>query len=151
MLLFDGIEESSEVGDVPSAAANQGSMDGEAAQQAQVNGSAAAKSRCATAADLKRTLVAQDFRCALSGQELTLDNVTIDHIRPIAEGGDDSAGNLQLVERDVNRMKGTLSLNRFVRLCCLVARWHEAVRPVGTSRANEEQGQVGRVVSPYGS
>ena len=67
----------------------------------------------------------QNQKCQLSGIDLTFDsdlkirdnNLSVDRI--------DSSigyieGNVQLVHKDINMMKGTLSQERFIELCKLV-------------------------------
>jgi len=65
----------------------------------------------------------QDFRCSLSGVVLLPDIATLDHKIPVAEGGGHSIENLQVVHSAINRMKGTMSCDEFVRWCKLVAMW----------------------------
>lgn len=70
-----------------------------------------------TAKRLKVMLEMQGYQCAISGIELTVDNIELDHIIPLAEGGDHVMSNVQLLCRDVNRMKGTLNQSEFVNMC----------------------------------
>lgn len=76
-----------------------------------------------------RLLVAQGFRCALSGLEISItrrthrgksDNTAsldrIDSGKPYEEG------NLQWLHKDVNKMKFDLPQARFLELCRLVVR-----------------------------
>ena len=63
----------------------------------------------------------QEFRCALSGRQLTPSNCALDHIRPFSSTRDHSLDNLQFLDEDVNRAKGLLSTEAFVRLCIDVA------------------------------
>ena len=77
-----------------------------------------------TTMNLKRLLLKQENKCALSGIELTVENIELDHIIPLADGGSHSMENVQLVCREINRMKGVLSDARFVELCKKVA-WRE--------------------------
>lgn len=67
--------------------------------------------------DIVRILESQQYRCAYTGDELTPDNVSADHLVPVAMGGAHGIENIRLVIRDVNRMKGTMSLDEFVALC----------------------------------
>jgi len=62
------------------------------------------------------------FKCALSGIELTPDNFCIDHIQPLADGGTNHIENLQCVHPLINKMKGTMSNQQFIELCKAVAR-----------------------------
>jgi hypothetical protein len=62
--------------------------------------------------------------CALSGIELTPQTVSLDHIVPLAEGGADDMGNVQLVHAIINSMKGLMSQADFVKWCRLVSDRH---------------------------
>lgn len=75
------------------------------------------------AAQIKAKLVKSDYRCALSGEPLSVDSFAIDHIRPIAEGGTDESSNLQCVSAKINKAKGTMSNEEFVAMCVSVAAW----------------------------
>lgn len=63
----------------------------------------------------------QKYLCALSGRPLTVENVSADHITPISMGGTNTIDNIQLVCRDINYMKGTMSMGEFVSACVDVA------------------------------
>ena len=56
----------------------------------------------------------QKLKCAISGIKLTKDNLSIDHIIPLSKGGTSDLFNLQIVDKDVNIMKGTLLINDFL-------------------------------------
>jgi 5-methylcytosine-specific restriction endonuclease McrA len=71
--------------------------------------------------DLAEMLEKQRYRCALSGERLTSDNVALDHIVPVSEGGGFTVENSQLVTKAVNRAKHTMAQNDFVKLCESVA------------------------------
>ncbi len=63
-------------------------------------------------------LVAQDYRCALTGVPLVPGrNASLDHIVPKASGGSHEVANLQWVTTPVNWAKGVLSVGEFVALC----------------------------------
>lgn len=47
-------------------------------------------------------------RCALCGRKLTLDEMTLDHIEPLAMGGADAVENLQACCLACNRFKGSV-------------------------------------------
>ena len=61
------------------------------------------------------------FKCALSGIELSPDNFCIDHVKSLADGGTNHVNNLQCVHPVINRMKGTMSNEQFVDMCKKVA------------------------------
>lgn len=67
--------------------------------------------------ELCELLEKQDYRCALTGRELTPDDIAVDHIIPISCGGDFSIKNSQLVSKSVNRAKHTMSQEEFITLC----------------------------------
>jgi DNA-binding CsgD family transcriptional regulator len=74
-------------------------------------------------AALLELIETQEYRCALSGVELTPDTAALDHIVPRADGGEHVLSNVQWLHGDVNRAKGTLSNEEFVKLCRRVAGW----------------------------
>ena len=74
-----------------------------------------------TLGELRRILEAQEYRCALTNEQLTPDNFALDHIVPLAEGGDFSESNCQIVTVDVNRAKHTMSQKSFIEMCVRVA------------------------------
>lgn len=74
------------------------------------------------AADLQSILETQRYKCALSGRTLTPENCTLDHRVPLARGGTHSIDNWHLVTDEVNRAKGTMTIEEFVAMCCDVAR-----------------------------
>lgn len=74
----------------------------------------------ARSSDLMNLIKSQNFKCALTGIELTPDTANLDHRLPRKHGGSDAVGNLQWILDDVNRMKGSLTQDEFIRLCGLV-------------------------------
>ena len=69
--------------------------------------------RVATVKEILELIEAHDYRCALTGVELTTENAALDHIVPVADGGGSEIENLMPVHREVNRMKDQLSLEDF--------------------------------------
>jgi len=67
-----------------------------------------------------RILEFQNYRCALTGRELTPETAVLDHINPISRGGEHSARNIWVLHKDVNMAKGKLLLDEFYELCRLV-------------------------------
>jgi 5-methylcytosine-specific restriction endonuclease McrA len=63
----------------------------------------------------------QQYRCALTGVELTTETVSLDHIKPVHKDGADDMSNVQLVHSTINAMKGTLAQDEFVEWCKLVS------------------------------
>jgi 5-methylcytosine-specific restriction endonuclease McrA len=68
-----------------------------------------------------RLLEYQHYRCALTGRELTPETSALDHIIPIRCGGVHVIENTQVLHSDVNRAKGALTNDEFIRLCREVA------------------------------
>ena len=64
-----------------------------------------------------RLLDYQECRCALTGRPLTPDLASLDHITPIRVGGEHAIENTQVLHRDVNRAKGSLTNDEFLHLC----------------------------------
>lgn len=65
----------------------------------------------------------QRFRCALTGRLLTPQTAALDHIVPIRCGGGHVIENTQVLHKDVNRAKGSLTNEEFVALCREVMQW----------------------------
>jgi hypothetical protein len=65
----------------------------------------------------------QRRRCALTGRPLIPEDATLDHKLPVSRGGEHSLGNIQILHRDVNRAKSTLTNTEFITLCREVVAW----------------------------
>lgn len=74
-----------------------------------------------TQAQLLRLLEKQEYRCALTGVELSPETSALDHKTPRASGGTNTIENVWFVLDKVNKMKGTLEIDEFIKLCKLVA------------------------------
>lgn len=83
----------------------------------------------------------QNFRCAISGRELTPETASLDHISPLARGGKHEMGNVWVVDHQINTAKGTLSVEEFIALCFDVVRHQEAAR--GSLTPSEFGGKQG--------
>jgi 5-methylcytosine-specific restriction endonuclease McrA len=59
----------------------------------------------------------QQYRCALTGRDLTPETASLDHIVPVCRGGEHHIVNTQVLEYSVNRAKGTLTNEEFIVLC----------------------------------
>jgi len=81
-----------------------------------------------TATEIMKLLERQQFRCALSGRELTPATASLDHIVPLAKGGSHTIDNLWVVDQQINIAKGTLPLDEFLRVCAEVIR-HQQDNP----------------------
>jgi 5-methylcytosine-specific restriction endonuclease McrA len=75
--------------------------------------------------DLYRLAKKQKCRCALTGDKLTRDNISVDHITPLSKGGNNVVENLRLVTYDVNIVKNSLSDLEFLTICKNVVRHNE--------------------------
>lgn len=64
--------------------------------------------------DIWKIAKKQKLRCAISGLKLTLDNISLDHIKAISDGGTNTIDNLQLVDYRINLMKRELSMEVFL-------------------------------------
>jgi DNA-binding CsgD family transcriptional regulator len=86
----------------------------------------------ATSAELMRLIEKQNYKCALSGVDLTPKVAEVDHIIPRSKGGSDHISNLQWVHKRINRMKGAMSNQTFIQTCKLVACIADPPSGVGT-------------------
>jgi 5-methylcytosine-specific restriction endonuclease McrA len=75
----------------------------------------------ATATELKALLDVQQYCCALSGLPLTPEDAALDHIVAVSDGGTHEVNNLQWLNAEVNRMKGSMSQSRFIAIVKLIA------------------------------
>lgn len=78
----------------------------------------------ATAENLMGLIKLQEYRCQLSGLLLEPSTAALDHKIPISSGGLDSIENLQWVNSDVNKAKGSMSQEAFIAMCKRVASWN---------------------------
>lgn len=83
------------------------------------------QSQRASAGELMQILKDQEYKCALTGRDLVPEKSELDHIIPKKKGGSDLAGNFQWVTTKINRMKGTMTNEEFIRVCGDV--WRKAV------------------------
>jgi 5-methylcytosine-specific restriction endonuclease McrA len=72
---------------------------------------------------LLELLEQQNYRCALSGEELTPETASLDHKTPITRGGSNHISNIQIVTQHVNAAKGTMTVEEFVAVCRKVAEY----------------------------
>ena len=70
-----------------------------------------------TAKRIRQLIENQEFRCAMTGIELCPDDANLDHVVPIAAGGEHVMGNVQVVHKVINQMKSTLPKNDFINWC----------------------------------
>ena len=81
------------------------------------------RQRAVSTADLLNLLEAQRYRCALSGRLLEPANAAMDHVLPVSRRGRHSIENIQLLEKAVNRAKGTMTNDEFLAMCRDVVAW----------------------------
>ncbi|MCC7408097.1 MAG: hypothetical protein IT442_08495 [Phycisphaeraceae bacterium] len=72
-----------------------------------------------------RLLEAQQYRCALTGRCLTPQSAALDHVVPVRFGGEHLIQNAQVLHKDVNRAKGSLTNEEFIGMCREVVRWSD--------------------------
>ena len=73
-----------------------------------------------TTANVLQLLEYQRYRCALTGRELEPTTASLDHIVPVRSGGEHAIENTQVLHKDVNRAKSTMTNEQFIQLCCEV-------------------------------
>jgi 5-methylcytosine-specific restriction endonuclease McrA len=78
--------------------------------------------------ELRQLIERQGYRCALTGIDLEPETAELDHVVPVSDGGNHSITNLQVLHKAVNRMKGAMSNDEFVRWCKMVAGSNDAPR-----------------------
>lgn len=59
----------------------------------------------------------QQYRCALTDRKLTPEFAALDHITPIRCDGQHVIENTQVLHKDVNRAKGSMTNGEFIRMC----------------------------------
>lgn len=92
-----------------------------------------------TSAQLLQLVEDQEYCCALTGDSIEeAKDASLDHINPKSNGGGDEIENLQWVLREINDMKGTLTQERFIELCCKVADYHRTP-PTGPALGSSER------------
>jgi 5-methylcytosine-specific restriction endonuclease McrA len=79
-----------------------------------------------TALDLWSLAKKQGLRCPISGEKLTIENISVDHIIPRSKGGTNILENLRLVTRAVNTAKHTMSDAEFFSFCQNIVNHHIA-------------------------
>ena len=78
----------------------------------------------AAASQLMQAIKNQQYRCALSGVEISPKTAELDHKTALSEGGSNLIDNLQWLDANVNRAKGTMSQDEFITMCRRVTEWN---------------------------
>ena len=82
----------------------------------------------ATAKRLRKMVDRQGYRCYLSGRLLEPETASADHMLPTSRGGTHAIDNICVVDRDINRAKGTQTISEFVAMCREVVAWMDGER-----------------------
>lgn len=82
----------------------------------------------ATAKRLRKMLERQGYRCYLSGRPMEPETASPDHMLPVSRGGTHAIDNICIVDRDINRAKGTQTISEFVAMCREVVGWMDGGR-----------------------
>ncbi|GBF44517.1 HNH endonuclease [Leptospira ellinghausenii] len=72
------------------------------------------------AGHIRTLLHNQNFKCYVSGMELTYDNIEIEHIIPLTMGGEHSFENLCLVDRSLKELKRFKTKEEIIELCKII-------------------------------
>lgn len=84
-------------------------------------------------ANVLALLERQGYRCALTGRRLTPETAALDHIVPLRFGGEHVIENTQVLHKDVNRAKNSMTNIEFARMCEEVAEaWRRRVSSAPT-------------------
>lgn len=70
-----------------------------------------------TTSSVLRLVEFQRYRCAMTGRSLTPETASLDHIVPVRLGGEHVIENVQVLHKEVNRAKATMTSEEFIRLC----------------------------------
>lgn len=70
-----------------------------------------------TASDLWSIAKKQKLICPLTGEKLTCENVSLDHITPTSKGGANTPSNIQLVTNHANTIKNNMDLTELLHFC----------------------------------
>ncbi len=73
---------------------------------------------------LRQLIDQQDYKCGLSGVDLSPQCSSLDHRRPLSLGGKHAMQNVEWVHPIINKMKGTLTREEFILWCSRVAQWN---------------------------
>lgn len=63
----------------------------------------------------------QKMLCPFSKEKLTTENISVDHITPLAKGGKNDLTNIQFTTKHVNIAKFTMTHKEFIEFCHKIA------------------------------
>ncbi|PJZ36999.1 hypothetical protein CH354_07715 [Leptospira levettii] len=72
------------------------------------------------AGHIRSLLNQQNFKCYISGIELTYENVEIEHIQPLTKGGKHELENLCLIEKSLRELKRLKTREEILELCKVI-------------------------------
>ncbi len=72
---------------------------------------------------LLELIESQGYLCALSGRPLEPATAGVDHVVPVSRGGSHDIENVQVIHRDVNQAKSTMTNEEFIAMCREVVAW----------------------------
>ena len=85
----------------------------------------------ASAKQILELVEKQQYRCAITGRPLTPSDASMDHIVPLSRGGKHSIENIQIVHRQINAMKGTMTQEELIAIAReIVAHAEPAKSPI---------------------
>ncbi len=76
--------------------------------------------KIAGVSELREILEEQEYKCALTGTELTPENTAFDHKTPLGQGGSSEKENLHAVTKQANISKSDMSMQEFIDICAKV-------------------------------
>jgi len=85
--------------------------------------------------NIVKLIMHQNQRCSLTGRRLIPDDMALDHIIPVCRGGEHEMENVQVLHKQVNRAKGTLTNEEFIALC------REVVAHADGANSNHKEAQ----------
>jgi len=108
-----------------SIANDQDEISGFCGQKERQYDSGSESQRNVSSKELLQLIEMQDYRCALTGRELTPETAHVDHVVPLSRGGSHGIENLQVLHADVNTAKSTLTQDEFLAMCRDVVAWQD--------------------------